>query len=47
MYLSRTIGPWNQVEEWSTPDSGRTWTHRQLTNDPQGYATSRVHALDF
>ena len=42
VYLSRTIGPWNQVEEWFTPDNGRTWTHRQLTNDPEGYAIRPV-----
>ena len=31
VYLSRTIGRWNQVEQWFTPDSGRSWSHRQLT----------------
>ena len=33
---------WNQVEQWFTPDSGRTWTHRQLTSDPTGYAIRPV-----
>ena len=42
VYLSRTIGHWNQVEQWFTPDSGRTWTHQQLTNDPNGYAIRPV-----
>jgi BNR repeat-containing family member len=42
VYLSRTIGPWNQVEEWFTPDNGRTWTHRQLTDDTHGYAIRPV-----
>ena len=42
VYLSRTIGNWNQVEQWFTPDSGRTWTHRQLTSDPSGYAIRPV-----
>ena len=42
VYLSRTIGHWNQVEQWFTPDSGRTWTHRQLTSDPNGYAIRPV-----
>ena len=32
MYLSRTIGPWNQVERWFTPDSGRSWQTQQLTS---------------
>ena len=31
IYLSRTVGQWNQVEQWFTPDHGRTWSTRQLT----------------
>ena len=42
VYLSRTIGRWNQVEQWFTPDEGRTWTTRQLTADPDGYAIRPV-----
>jgi len=42
VYLSRTIGPWNQVEQWFTPDEGRTWTTRQLTNYPDHYAIRPV-----
>jgi hypothetical protein len=42
VYLSRTIGPWNQVELWFTPDNGRTWTSRQLTHDPTGYSIRPV-----
>jgi len=42
VYLSRTIGPWNQVEQWFTPDDGRTWTHRELTTDPNGYSIRPV-----
>jgi hypothetical protein len=42
VYLSRTIGPWNQVEQWFTSDDGRTWTHRQLTTDPNGYSIRPV-----
>jgi hypothetical protein len=42
VYLSRTIGRWNQVEQWFTPDEGRTWTTRQLTADPSGYAIRPV-----
>ena len=42
VYLSRTIGHWNQVEQWFTPDTGRTWSHRQLTTDPNGYAIRPV-----
>jgi hypothetical protein len=42
VYLSRTIGPWNQVEEWFTPDEGRTWTTKRLTNDPNHYSIRPV-----
>jgi hypothetical protein len=42
VYLSRTIGPWNQVELWFTPDNGRSWTSRQLTHDPTGYSIRPV-----
>jgi BNR repeat-containing family member len=42
VYLSRTIGRWNQVEQWFTPDDGRTWSTRLLTNDPEGYAIRPV-----
>jgi BNR repeat-containing family member len=42
IYLSRTIGHWNQVEEWFTPDHGRTWQTRQLTTATDGYAIRPV-----
>ena len=42
VYLSRTIGRWNQVEQWFTNDEGRTWSIRQLTSDPDGYAIRPV-----
>src|SRR5215218_9874214 len=42
VYLSRTIGRWNQVELWFTADNGRTWTTRQLTNDASGYSIRPV-----
>jgi hypothetical protein len=42
VYLSRTIGRWNQVEQWFTPDEGQTWTTRQLTDDPTHYAIRPV-----
>jgi hypothetical protein len=42
VYLSRTIGPWNQIEQWFTPDDGRTWTTRQLTNDSDHYSIRPV-----
>ncbi len=42
VYLSRTIGPWNQIEHWFTSNDGRTWTSRQLTTDPNGYAIRPV-----
>ena len=42
VYLSRTIGRWNQVEQWFTPDEGRTWTTRQLTAYPDAYAIRPV-----
>ena len=42
VYLSRTIGPWNQIELWFTPNNGRTWTSRQLTHDPTGYSIRPV-----
>jgi hypothetical protein len=42
VYLSRTIGTWNQVEQWFTPDQGRTWTTTQLTNDPNHYSIRPV-----
>ena len=41
VYLSRTIGHWNQVEQWFTPDEGRTWSTRQLTADPTASASAR------
>ena len=44
VYLSRTIGRWNQVEQWFTPDDGRSWTHRQLTDDPDGLHHPPRHA---
>jgi hypothetical protein len=42
VYLSRTIGNWNQVEQWFTPDEGRTWTTRRLTADPSGFSIRPV-----
>jgi hypothetical protein len=42
LYLSRTIGRWNQVEQWFTPDDGRTWTTRQLTHDSDHYSIRPV-----
>jgi hypothetical protein len=42
VYLSRTIGRWNQVEQWFTPDDGRTWTTRQLTADTTHYSIRPV-----
>ena len=41
-YLSRQLGRWRQVEQWFTPDDGRTWSHRQLTADPSGFCVRRV-----
>jgi hypothetical protein len=42
VYLSRKLGRWRQVEQWFTPDEGRTWTHRQLTADPTGFCVRPV-----
>jgi hypothetical protein len=42
IYLSRTIGPWNQIEAWVTLDHGRTWQTRQLTTATDGYAIRPV-----
>ena len=42
VYLSRTIGTWSQVEQWFTPDEGRTWTTRQLTVRPDGFCARPV-----
>jgi hypothetical protein len=42
VYLSRRLGRWRQVEQWFTPDEGRTWTHRQLTADPSGFCVRPV-----
>lgn len=42
VYLSRRIGTWFQVELWYTPDRGRTWSHRQLTDAPDGYSIRPV-----
>jgi BNR repeat-containing family member len=42
IYLSRTVGKWNQVEQWFTSNNGRTWTTRRLTDDPNGYAIRPV-----
>lgn len=42
VFLSRTIGAWNQVEHWFTPDEGRSWTTRQLTDDAKHYAVRPV-----
>src|SRR5688572_16571799 len=42
VYLSRTIGTWSQVEQWFTPDEGRTWTTRQLTARPDGFCARPV-----
>ena len=42
VYLSRTIGRWNQVEVWFTPDDGRSWQSRQLTHDTTHYCIRPV-----
>ena len=42
VYLSRQLGRWRQVEQWFTPDDGRTWSHRQLTADPSGFCVRPV-----
>jgi hypothetical protein len=42
VYLSRTIGTWSQVEQWFTPDEGRTWSTRQLTFNPSGFSARPV-----
>ena len=42
VYLSRTIGRWNQIEQWFTPDEGRTWDARRLTDYPDAYAIRPV-----
>jgi hypothetical protein len=42
IYLSRTIGRWNQIEQWFTPDDGRTWSTVQLTNDSDHYSIRPV-----
>jgi hypothetical protein len=42
VYLSRTIGTWSQVEQWFTPDEGRTWSTRQLTANPSGFSARPV-----
>ena len=33
---------WNQVEQWFTPDNGRTWTTKRLTDDPNHYSIRPV-----
>lgn len=38
VYLSRTVGAWNQVEAWFTPDLGATWRSAPLTSSPVSYA---------
>jgi hypothetical protein len=42
IYLSRTIGAWNQVEAWVTLDHGRTWRTQQLTTASDGYSIRPV-----
>ncbi len=42
VHLSRTIGDWNQVERWFTPDDGRTWTTQRLTDDSTHYSIRPV-----
>jgi hypothetical protein len=42
VYLSRTIGQWNQVEAWVTLDHGRTWQTQQLTHASDGYSIRPV-----
>ena len=42
VYLSRTIGRWNQVEHWFTPDEGRTWSTGRITDDPTGFSMRPV-----
>ncbi len=47
VYLSRTIGAWNQIELWFTPDNGRTWSSRQLTSDSTHYSIRPVTPRRF
>jgi hypothetical protein len=42
VYLSRRTGAFHQIEAWITKDEGRTWTSRQLTNDPDHYCIRPV-----
>ena len=42
VYLSRRTGAFHQVEAWFTPDDGRTWRSRRLTNEPNHYCIRPV-----
>jgi hypothetical protein len=42
VYLSRRTGAFHQVEAWFTPDNGRSWRSRRLTEDPDHYSVRPV-----
>ena len=42
VYLSRRTGDFHQVEAWFTPDDGRTWRSRRLTDEPSHYCIRPV-----
>ncbi len=42
VYLSRRTGDFHQVEAWFTPDDGRTWRSKRLTNEPAHYCIRPV-----
>ena len=42
VYLSRRTGDFHQVELWFTPDDGRTWRSRRLTDEPSHYCIRPV-----
>jgi len=42
VYLSRRTGAFHQVEAWFTPDEGRTWRSRRLTDEAAHYCIRPV-----
>lgn len=42
VYLSRRTGAFHQVEAWFTPDEGRTWRSKRLTDEPAHYCIRPV-----
>lgn len=40
--LSRTVGDWNQVELWTTPDDGARWGRYTLTMNPDVFSMRPV-----